>query len=609
MKQIYPPSITPMPCEFKDQITISISHPDPGAEVYYDVEGRLPSEYSYRYTEPFTLFDSTIVSAIAFVDGVMSFVSASKFVKSSLPPKPDPEPAPTPKPEPEPTPQPQPQPGPEPQPTRLKATLTSTVLGNISPMIYGTNAYMATDPNPNFSRQRRGGGNLWSTYNWENNAANSGKDWSDFNTNFLGGGDVPAGAAIERIEKIAPRDHPTYLATVPILNHVAADKDGNDVTKTPDYINTRFKKNVINKSGGRDDTPNTFDDSVYQDEFVRYLTIRYGQGRVAYCIDNEPDIWTETHRAIVKQKPSYDDYLSRCMEAARMVKQIAGKNAMVLAPGTATYYGMQTLGGAPDAQAKGFFIDYFLKYAAATEKQYLQRMIDSLDFHWYCEHRTQSGLPVLSEDYTPDVCRARLDGPRSLWDETFKENSWIANDVVRGPIKLLPMLYDKIAKNYPGTRLSISEYNFGGEGHISGGLAQCQALGIFGQYGVYTANFWPMGRTSPIYINSAFHLFRDFIGKSMLVTSNVPNVDFFASEHEGIYRLMIVNKNSHEIEFEINNETGKSFSYEGGEIMSENSSLKELYRAFSDGAKIPAMSAVRYDWKIEEKIFLNDEEA
>ncbi len=51
----------------------------------------------------------------------------------------------------------------------------------------------------------------------------------------------------------------------------------------------------------------------------------------------------------------------------------------------------------------------------------------------------------------------------------------------------------RIAARYPGTKLAMTEYNFGAGDHISGGLAQADVLGIFGREGLYLANYWGDG--------------------------------------------------------------------------------------------------------------------
>jgi O-glycosyl hydrolase len=99
-----------------------------------------------------------------------------------------------------------------------------------------------------------------------------------------------------------------------------------------------------------------------------------------------------------------------------------------------------------------------------------------------------------------------------LWDPNYKESSWIANDAVHEPIRLLPRLKEKIAKNYPGTKLSITEYNYGGGDQISGALAEADVLGIFGREGVFAAALWPLAKDER-FIYSGFAMYRNFDGK------------------------------------------------------------------------------------------------
>jgi hypothetical protein len=55
---------------------------------------------------------------------------------------------------------------------------------------------------------------------------------------------------------------------------------------------------------------------------------------------------------------------------------------------------------------------------------------------------------------------------------------------------LIRRLKQKIAAHYPGTKLSFSEYTYGGGHDISGGVAEADALGIFGREGVDMATSW-----------------------------------------------------------------------------------------------------------------------
>jgi hypothetical protein len=130
--------------------------------------------------------------------------------------------------------------------------------------------------------------------------------------------------------------------------------------------------------------------------------------------------------------------------------------------------------------------------------------------HWYPEAQG-GGVRVTEDNTTAAVVAARKQAPRSLWDPAYTETSWITQFSTLGPIRLIPRLRDKIAANYPGTRLAITEYNYGAGGHISGGIAQADVLGIFGREGVFAANMWPLAANND-FIHGAFEIFRNYDG-------------------------------------------------------------------------------------------------
>jgi hypothetical protein len=75
-----------------------------------------------------------------------------------------------------------------------------------------------------------------------------------------------------------------------------------------------------------------------------------------------------------------------------------------------------------------------------------------------------------------------------------------------------------IAENYPGTKLSISEWNGMNDQDVTGGLATADALGIFGKYGVDAATYWatpdalsPAGLAYWLYRGYASFLFRSIL--------------------------------------------------------------------------------------------------
>ena len=117
--------------------------------------------------------------------------------------------------------------------------------------------------------------------------------------------------------------------------------------------------------------------------------------------------------------------------------------------------------------------------------------MDVLDMHWYPE-ATGGGVRITdnSPNQSQALIDARVQAPRSLWDPTYTETSWITQWSTLGPIKFLPRVQQDINDFDPGTKIAISEYNYGGGSHISGGIAEADVLGIYGQQGVFAANLW-----------------------------------------------------------------------------------------------------------------------
>ncbi len=173
----------------------------------------------------------------------------------------------------------------------------------------------------------------------------------------------------------------------------------------------------------------------------------------------------------------------------------------------------------------------------AASDAYGKPLVDVYDFHWYSEATDGSTrvTNLTGSTLTAAQVQAIVQSPRSLWDPTFTENSWITNDVLGEPIKLLPRLQAKINAEFPGTRISITEYENGGDNHIAGTIAQADNLGVFGSQGVFAATMWPLG-TCP-YILAGFRAFRGFDGATasfgdtslQATSSKVQNVTVYAS--------------------------------------------------------------------------------
>lgn len=418
----------------------------------------------------------------------------------------------------------------------------------ISPYVYCTNQPdWQGHPHIPLARQ---GGNRMTAYNWENNASNAGSDYQHQNDSFLGGGDTPG--EVVRLHVQAAHDRgAAALVTVPLVGYVAADKNGGgDVAGSPNYLQTRFRISQAFKGSGLSLNPDPNDGYVYQDEFVAWLDSKFpyakndARKRLMFSMDNEPDLWSSTHARIHPDPVGYAELLTKNVEYARAVKSVL-PGATVFGSVNYGWAGMTTLQDAPDNAGRDY-LDFFLAGASAAESAAGKRLIDVLDFHWYPEAQG-AGERITSSGSSAGLVAARLQAPRSLWDPSYTEDSWITQYSTSGPIDLLHRLESKIAASYPGTGLAITEYNYGGTNHISGGIAQADVLGIYGREGVYAACYWSLTGADD-YVWGAFDAFLDYDGAGsgfgdtsiLASTSDVPGTSVYASLDAGSEDRVIV---------------------------------------------------------------------
>ncbi|MEJ2502324.1 MAG: glycoside hydrolase family 44 protein, partial [Gemmatimonadota bacterium] len=156
-----------------------------------------------------------------------------------------------------------------------------------------------------------------------------------------------------------------------------------------------------------------------------------------------------------------------------------------------------------------WFVDYYLAAMREAEAGSGRRLLDVLDVHWYPEARGDHRITDAAATTPADV-RARLQAPRTLWDPTYAEDSWIGQ-YRREYLPILTRLREAIDAHYPGTALAVTEYDYGGGASPSGGLAQADVLGAFGRYGVAIAALWGI-EEDEAYQGAAFRLYTDFDG-------------------------------------------------------------------------------------------------
>jgi hypothetical protein len=441
--------------------------------------------------------------------------------------------------------------------------IDTTVQQPISPWIYGL-----ADSTSGHEDQLawmgatliRWGGNARTRHNWEINASNAGSDWGFRN---IGQGDNVPGSASLLFMQRNERLNALSLLTIPTIGWVAKDGDndsesigvpehggppiapGSDTAFTlftggkwtqpydpTDNRNRTSVESLPSKGAPYSYPPDLTDGKVYQDEWVAYLRSQRPAGALPpiYAMDNEPDLWADdTHVDVHPVRLGYDTELTNFLTYARAVKH-ADPEGLVAGPeswGVTAYLDSPLDEGgdgyktAADKAAHGGvpWLEWFLKAVSDDDKAQGSRSLDILDVHYY----PQTG--VYYSDNSPDNQEKRVQAPRSLWDVTYTEPSWVARTEWPN-LALIRRLQRLVEQYYPGTKVGISEWNFGGEDDISGAIAIADSLGIFGRENVYFASCWCLpAQGSPA--GWAFRLYRNYDGnggtfgtESLAVDSN-----------------------------------------------------------------------------------------
>jgi hypothetical protein len=228
-------------------------------------------------------------------------------------------------------------------------------------------------------------------------------------------------------------------------------------------------------------------------------------------LDNEPELWPGTHAEIQTGAPTVADYDQKTVSLCKAIKDLA-PTAKIFGPVHYGFNGIVNWQNSGGFSSTYWFTDKYLADLKAASQTDGRRLLDVYDFHWYSEAQGDGTriVGLTGSTLSASQVQAIVQSPRSLWDPTYRETSWIA-DYLGGPIHILDRLQQKIDAVWPGTGLSITEYDNGGDNHIAGAIAQADNLGIFGQQGLFAANFWPMSDSYP-FIQAAFKMYRDYDG-------------------------------------------------------------------------------------------------
>lgn len=423
----------------------------------------------------------------------------------------------------------------------------------ISRHIYGDNEIGAMDGGPLSSEidahvgvtARRLGGDLMTTYNWMNNAANAGKDYRHANGAFLletlkipRDDWTKPGIVIAAMHEASLTMGATSLVTLPLQGYVAADFAG-VVSPAEAAPSPRFIPVTWGSDAGGCNIP----------QLLRRLVDTYGgagspRGIAAYALDNEPGLWAQTHPRVQREPPTIRSLIEKSLAAARAIKAI-DPAAKVFGPaswGATEMVGFQNAPDWADYRRHGSFLAAYLDAFREASELDGRRLLDALDVHWYAFHRNGD----LYRGEKPELDEAKLSAPRSLDEEGFREDSWVSRALPAGAdpgLPILPSLKRLVAGEFRGTEIAITEFNYGGAGSLASGLALADALGRFGRSGVAFAAHWgALGG----WLGEACRLYRargGFGDEGLAVEiQGGPEISAFAAREAKEVRLVVINK-------------------------------------------------------------------
>jgi hypothetical protein len=443
----------------------------------------------------------------------------------------------------------------------------------ISPEIYGVSFATAAQLSDLNVPLNRSGGNHTSRYNWQINASNRGADWY---FQSVPEGDATMGGAVDAFIADSRSAGAQPMITVPTLGWVA--KLGLGRTKLSSFSILKYGPQLdrdwqwfpdagngvalsgLPIKGNSPHDANMPVDPLYQQGWVKHLVRKWGTaaqgGTRYYLLDNEPSLWHLNHRDVRTTGATMQEVRDRMFAYGAAVKAV-DPGAQLVGPeewGWSGYFfsgydqqyarsnGYPPISTFPDRAAHGqwdylpWLLDQLRQEASRTGR----RTLDVFSVHYY----PQGG--EFSHDTSSAMQLKRNRSTRAMWDPNYLDETWI-NDRVQ----LIPRLRQWVNTYYPGTRIGITEYNWGAENHINGATAQADLLGIFGREGLDMAVRWGTpAATSPTY--KAFKLYRNYDGLrstfgNTSVSATVPEPDMVSAyaalrSSDGALTVMVVGK-------------------------------------------------------------------
>ena len=522
---------------------------------------------------------------------------------------------------------------PPPGPISVNVDVTSNVRA-IDPRIFGV-AYGDATRNAQMGYTvRRWGGNSTTRYNWQVDVHSTAQDyyWENipdctaasctgtppvgnsadtFITEAQSGGAQPL-IAIPTIgwtpRADSPHVHPyfagfsvqKYGTQEPLNGNPAVDPYDTDAgsgecspahNTSPNCVLYDTDNNLYHLVNNNPQDTSTAITSTFEKQWIAHLQSTFGNaattGVKMYSLDNEVMLWNSTHRDVHPDPPTYDEIWSKAADYGAAIKA-QDPSALVTGPVTWGYPDLfssaqdsancDCIEGSTDRANHGglAFVAWYLQQVCANPLAGGMHVVDYLDLHYY----PQGTNVALNDDDSPATAARRLKSLREMYDSTWVSDSWIGtlgdNDSNHyDKPNLIPRVRAWIDQYCPGTKLAITEYNWGNDNTSSGAVAQAELLAIFAREGVDMATRWvaPDPNTKA---ERGYQILLNYdsagsnvVGDSVAATtSDINQVGAYAFHGSGNAMVLLTNKDtvSHDVAVTFNsprNATWTLYGFDG----------------------------------------------
>ncbi len=302
----------------------------------------------------------------------------------------------------------------------------------ISPLIYGVNG--GADVARDRPRVQRSGGNRLTAYNWENNASNAGSDYCFQNDRYVRRARLDAGQRLPRHPRRRPR--PRHRGAGDGADRRLRRGRSRTTSATPARARRRAAATCATRARTtcrrasrqtKRARARVLADArrqrrvVYQDEFVNWVKAGWGAQNVLFSLDNEPDLWSDTHAEIHPAQLTYVELVTdRTTTRSRRDQAHAGPPLRDTGFVSYGYDGYINLQNAPDRAARAS--------SSTTSSRRCTRpsrpKANGSSTTSTCTG-TRKRLAAARASSAPAPARprtARVQAPRSLWDTTYVED-------------------------------------------------------------------------------------------------------------------------------------------------------------------------------------------